>query len=280
MDRDAARWLVFAVTVLILGVSVIIPTAYNACTASGDEIQDHVDTRHIDPMLYCRVPLFFSDSDIPDSTRHVILDKGATYDDYIAVLHNPHIRHFCYLDSYGPLSVFDDNLPSGFARSVLDTLDECEASCGREYTDYQKAVFANAIVRTGINYYTDDEIYGVRGYIASPLETLFLERGDCEDVSLLFLSILRVLDIDGAAVTFPGHVAAGAKVNGLGWQADGYTVFECTEGSIPYRSPSSRYYDKSDVERVSVAECSILDKVLHGYFSYCALVHRLIPVRE
>lgn len=104
---------------LTVGPSLIIPTIYNACTTTGDELPDDIGSR-ADPVFSCRVPLFTTDSCIPDRTISAQLNKGVTYDDYRAVLRDPTIRHFCYLDSYGPLSTLNDNLPGTFARAVLD----------------------------------------------------------------------------------------------------------------------------------------------------------------
>lgn len=157
---------------------------------------------------------------------------------------------------------------------------ECESACGREYTDYQKALFVNSIVRTGVAYRYDSDLYGVDDYVASPLEVLYLERGDCEDSAMLFMALLKVVGIEGAFVIFESHVAVGARVDGRGWQIDGLTVFECTEGTVTFGPVGPPDLFREDVERVSYPNCSVLDRAIHGYFSYCALVHRLIPVRE
>lgn len=64
-------------------------------------------------------------------------------------------------------------------------------------------------VQSGIQYAYDSDLYGVDEYEAFPLETLYLQRGDCEDVSVLLCSIYGALDIDSVLLQWVGHVAVG-----------------------------------------------------------------------
>jgi hypothetical protein len=59
-----------------------------------------------------------------------------------------------------------------------------------------------------------------------PYQTLFYRGGDCDDLSILFCSMLEVLGIDTAFITIPGHIycafdAGAASPQGEGWTVEG-----------------------------------------------------------
>ncbi len=63
--------------------------------------------------------------------------------------------------------------------------------------------------------YTDDELTGFDEYPRFPVETLVDDGGDCEDTSILFVSILRELGYGAVLLRFDeaGHMAAGVRVS-------------------------------------------------------------------
>ena len=65
--------------------------------------------------------------------------------------------------------------------------------------------------------WTDDKTTGYDEFYKYPTETLVEGKGDCEDTSLLFASILSGLGFESALFYLPGHIAVGVKGNFTGW---------------------------------------------------------------
>lgn len=63
-------------------------------------------------------------------------------------------------------------------------------------------------VQSNISYVEDIEAHGEEDWWQLPCETLRLGAGDCEDQSLLLVSILKALGYDAVLVIAPGHVGA------------------------------------------------------------------------
>jgi hypothetical protein len=68
-----------------------------------------------------------------------------------------------------------------------------------------------------------------------PYQTLMYRGGDCDDLSILFCSLLEVLDIDTAFITIPGHIYCAfdtgilerdGEKDGEGWRAEGLIEHE------------------------------------------------------
>lgn len=89
------------------------------------------------------------------------------------------------------------------------------ASVG-DCSDLLKAEAALSFVQRTIRYTSDEKLYGCTEFWAAPVETLYLHRGDCEDTSVLFCSIVSTMGLDCVLLDYNGHVAAGVSVG------DGY----------------------------------------------------------
>lgn len=83
-----------------------------------------------------------------------------------------------------------------------------------DYNDYQRINTALFFVQSAIEYKTDIIQYGQTERWAYPLETLYSHAGDCEDVSVLFVSITMAMGYDSLLLQYDGHVAAGVAVDG------------------------------------------------------------------
>ncbi len=79
-------------------------------------------------------------------------------------------------------------------------------------------------VQSSIQYVSDPELYGAKEFISFPLETLYLQKGDCEDTSILLCSIYEALGIRSALLNYVGHVAVGVFVG----ENDDYLFCETT----------------------------------------------------
>ncbi|MCL2138412.1 MAG: hypothetical protein FWH41_02655 [Treponema sp.] len=59
-----------------------------------------------------------------------------------------------------------------------------------------------------------------------PYETLYYRGGDCDDLSILFCSLLEALNIQGAFITIPGHIYTAFEVGDDAWQANNSRIIE------------------------------------------------------
>jgi len=80
------------------------------------------------------------------------------------------------------------------------------------YSDYARVSAALNFVQTAIDYSYDEDTYGTNDYWATPVETLYLKKGDCEDTSVLLCSILIAMGYDCVLLDYPGHVAVGVWI--------------------------------------------------------------------
>ena len=92
--------------------------------------------------------------------------------------------------------------------------------------------FVLAFVQS-LPYTSDDVTTEADEYPRYPLETLYEDGGDCEDTSILFSSILRVINIDNclAVIRNPGHMMVGVwghdDYQGSSWSHDGKKYYCC-----------------------------------------------------
>ena len=63
-----------------------------------------------------------------------------------------------------------------------------------------------------IEYQYDSDVHGTDEYWQFPLETLFLESGDCEDTSILFCALAEYMGYDTCMFIFSGHMGAGVSL--------------------------------------------------------------------
>jgi RNA polymerase subunit RPABC4/transcription elongation factor Spt4 len=69
-----------------------------------------------------------------------------------------------------------------------------------------------------ITYSSDSDTYGQDEYWAFPVETLYMETGDCEDKSFLYASIVEAMGVDAVLLLYDDHVAVGVADNDVvGW---------------------------------------------------------------
>lgn len=59
-----------------------------------------------------------------------------------------------------------------------------------------------------------------------PYETLLYRGGDCDDLSILFASMLEVLNIESAFITIPGHIYTAFDIGDGEWQKESEDVIE------------------------------------------------------
>lgn len=121
-------------------------------------------------------------------------------------------------------------------------------------SDVEKIEYVNSFVQS-LDYKPDSDINDSYEYPRYPIETLFNENGggDCEDMSILSVSLLKKLGYEVALLRLPNHMAVGVKLNETAvskynFYIDGYYFLETTNrgkplGFIPkeYENPSELY---------------------------------------
>lgn len=102
-----------------------------------------------------------------------------------------------------PVNLIDPSDP--YVQAVADHIVEVTDGC----TEKERATAALCFVLTAIRYTSDEYLYGTEEFWASPVETLYLHRGDCEDTTVLLCSIYGAMGIRSVLLDYPGHEAAG-----------------------------------------------------------------------
>lgn len=95
-------------------------------------------------------------------------------------------------------------------------------------SDRDRATAALNFVQSSIRYVSDEANYGCEEFWATPVETLYLYSGDCEDQAVLLCSIFGAMGLDWAILDYPTHIAVGVRVG----DSDGYLFCEATS-SVP-----------------------------------------------
>lgn len=95
-------------------------------------------------------------------------------------------------------------------RVVADHIERMTAGT----SERNRAEAALNFVQTAIRYTSDSELYGTAEFWATPVETLYLHRGDCEDAAVLLCSILGAMGIEWALLDYVGHEAVGVYLEG------------------------------------------------------------------
>lgn len=158
--------------------------------------------------------------------------------------------------AYGSYAI--DPFHEPILSSIVDYLKGATQSWGENERELFEAVarFVQSIT------YEKDAVTNDRPeYPQFPVETLYYNQGDCEDLTILAAAILWECDFDVAAVTFPNkqHMCLGVAVP---WDGNGgvvthegtnYSILETTDpgwdlGEIPpqYRNAAAAVYPMKD----------------------------------
>lgn len=103
---------------------------------------------------------------------------------------------------YGKLVTTDDD----YLRSIAEALEASARKYGYQY--YETANFILAFVQS-LPYIPDNISTPFDDFPKFPLETLIEGGGDCEDTSILYATLLKILGYDVILVSPPGHMMVG-----------------------------------------------------------------------
>ena len=93
-------------------------------------------------------------------------------------------------------------------------------------------------------YESDEDRYGAFDYWKYPAETLWEKRGDCEDLAILFVTLVRIMGYDAVVIPVEvsgpylsgGHIGAGVVLDGVmgfSYTLEGTEYLYC-ETTAPY----------------------------------------------
>ena len=123
-------------------------------------------------------------------------------------------------------------------REVVSAMSQAmmDLAVEQRYTHKELAYMAIRLVQS-IAYVTDNEGTGREDYPKYPIETVYEKQGDCEDLSILLVGLLRDMGFETCFVVFPAHVGVGIRLddaeNGTYFEYDGikyYYVETTAEG--------------------------------------------------
>jgi len=120
-----------------------------------------------------------------------------------------------------------------FARYVATAVSNAAASAIPKNVRLAAALF-EALRLYGISYIIDpassfialSENESAIDTLNYPYETLLYRGGDCDDLSILFTSMLEVLGIESAFVTIPGHIYVAFNINDNNWRRGNADIIE------------------------------------------------------
>jgi hypothetical protein len=123
-----------------------------------------------------------------------------------------------------------------FARYVASAVDQAADSSLPRNVRYAAALF-EALRLYGINYIIDpassfielSENASALDSLNYPYQTLFYRGGDCDDLSILFSSLLEVLNIETAFITIPGHIYMAFDSGDEDWLAGSADIIVLNE---------------------------------------------------
>lgn len=144
-----------------------------------------------------------------------------------------------------------------YVRKIADFLNWV---CNND-SDMDKVRYVTQFVDRNIEYHSDSDIYGFEEYWATPIETLYLRTGDCEDKSILACSILLAMGLDGMLINYENHCAPAVRIDGIVYLAD--FNLPCPSSNLMYDGEyPSEILSASDIKDVSVSRC--IGGYIHG----------------
>ncbi len=142
-----------------------------------------------------------------------------------------------------------------YVKKVANMLHEAAAKKG--YEAYDEVSFILAFVQS-LPYTSDSVTTRYDEYPRFPVETLVDGGGDCEDTSILFATIVLILDYGAVFISPPEHVAVGVlgkDLSGYYWTYRSRTYYYCETtgenwriGDLPdeYENASARLFAIDD----------------------------------
>ena len=164
--------------------------------------------------------------------ENITLEMPISIEEFEDSMHDNRLRSGTRLVPV-PINIVDPD--SKYVRIVAEhIMDHTQG-----YSDRARAQAALWFVNICISYEYDTTLFNATEFWATPLETLFLKRGDCEDTSILLCSILLAMGLDAALLDFDQHIAVGLYLD----SSDDYVFCETASDARQTLGSGAQYYE-------------------------------------
>ena len=152
-----------------------------------------------------------------------------------------------------------DDVQDPYIRQIADYIELKTEGKSEQYV-------ANIILTfvQSIPYAYDSDVHGTSEYWQFPLETLFLNSGDCEDTSILFAAIASKMGYDSALFIFEDHMAAGISIEGFEYSRstsssvkEGVSGWSVTTGEGEDAVTTTYYYGETTADGWLIGEVPV-----------------------
>ena len=195
------RLLVFTLVVFLCIIAYTLSTVFVGMPDKLSQVDEHICNNTPVSKLYWG---YIDENGIKQTD---CIELNISSDEFRESIYKNIMRKSTYFDPPGVHCVTPDDK---YVRMIANRI--CELTEGYSYE--RRATVALNFVQTAIQYESDILLYGWDGFISLPIETLYLGKGDCEDTSILLMSIYLVLGYDAVLLDYPEHVAVGVRWEG------------------------------------------------------------------
>jgi len=155
------------------------------------------------------------------------------------------------------LYIFDSN-----DDDYIDIILDCLTFAFPSTDDVEKINYIASFVQN-LEYKSDDDTDSTYEYPRYPIETLYNEGGDCEDLSIIAASLLSQLGYDVALLRLPNHMAVGVSLTesalpSYDYYIEDYYFLETTTTTPGCGYIPSNYQDVSDVTAYPITSRPLL----------------------
>ena len=223
-------------------------------------------THEYEESYYWKVPVF--NGEVYEYSLYVRTPISISDKDYEASIHDQGMIRHQMLDC----GFYIPDCPQCVIDCICDTITMTGNDMD-ELSDYCKCIVIQSFVASGIRYEWDHDIYGCEDYAQTPVETLYLRTGDCEDMSILFVSIARAFGLDSKTISYEDHCTAGVRIEGYeGSTVDGYVSVECTAMTYQHVLPIC------SEDGGKIAWSQPYDPAIGYWIIYCNLTQNYNPI--
>ena len=173
------------------------------------------------------------------------ISLGIKFSDYVGYMDKLPVSERCDSDENRQEHDSQFVVVDKYIASLADQFKKLQADNG--WTDIETAACILAFTQA-IPYTSDEYTHGAEEYWNFPVETLYLNGGDCEDTSILAGAIYKGMGYESALILMSGHMSVGL----LGTDLSGYSEFSkhyrtFSESGYYYGETTSIDFDLGDI---------------------------------